>query len=353
MATGSVALELLQGRIEISEGTAASTATRILYVGPAGGIDPSGIQKRQIIEDRRAWGKRTGLAAVYSGIEDSTLSITGIPVSYEQVGWWLTLLAPSGGGVPGTVDTSAYTRTFTPVEGTAVNTFGTGYRTAFLEYSQRDFESTLVRKMPAMRITNLTFDFSKRASGTDTGATMDLELMMTTSTATNGTAFSTALTDGTSTLVLGNQIKTYVDTSTIGSTLDTNITQVRFSLANPVSFHDGFDGTRGHTSAHHSQQWTPLMTVTRKFSDLTELNAYLAGTTRKVRTFAEGDVVGGSTATNQFTLDFYGKPKDHRQTEIDGLVYAEIDLEGYYDTTATTSWIAALRNAVAAAYTAT
>jgi hypothetical protein len=353
MATGSVALEKLQGRIEISEGPAASTATRVLYVGPAGGIDPSGIQKRTIVEDRRAWGKRTGLAAVYSGIEDNTLSISGIPISYEQVGWWLTMLAPTGGALPGTVDTSAYTRTFTPVEGTAVNTYGTGYMSAFLEYSQLDFASTLVRKMPAMRITNLTFNFSKRASGTDTGATMDLELMMAAGTATNGTSFSTAVADSTNTLVIGNQIATYVDTTTIGSTADTNISQVRFSLANPVSFHDGFDGTRGHTSAHHSQLWTPTMTLTRKFSDLTELNTYLAGTGRKVRTFATGGTVGAATATNQFYLDFYGSPMDHRQTEIDGLVYAEIDLEGYYDSTATTSWTAYLRNGVAAAYTAT
>jgi hypothetical protein len=353
MATGSVALELLQGRIEISEGTAASTATRILYVGPAGGIDPSGIQKRTIVEDRRAWGKRTGLAAVYSGIESNTLGITGIPISYEQIGWWLTLLAPSGGGVPGTVDTSAYTRTFTPVEGTAVNTFGTGYRTAYLEFSTLDFSSTLVQKMPAMRVSNITFNFNKRASGTDTGATMDLELMMGLGTATNGTAFSTALADATNTLVIGNQFTSYVDTTTLGTTADNNVSQARFSLANPLSFHDGFDGTRGHTSAHHSQQWTPTMTVTRKFSDLTELNAYLAGTTRKVRLAAEGGVVGAATATNQFRFDFVGSPMDHRRTEVDGLVYAEIDLEGIYDSTLTTSWEAYLRNGVAAAYTAT
>lgn len=353
MAVGSVAMEKLQGRIEISEGTAASTATRVLYVGPAGGIDASGVQKRTLIEDRRAWGKRTGLAATYSGVEDSVLTITGIPASYQQVGWWLSLVAPTGGGLPGTVDTSAYTRTFTPVEGTAVNTYGTGYYTAFLEYAPIDHTGLLVRKLPAMRVTNLTFNFSKRASGTDSGVTMDLELMMTKGTATNGTTFGTALADATNTLILGNQLIATIDTSTIGTTTDSNVSIGRFSLANPVSFHDGMDGQNGHTSAHHAQQWTPTLTITRLFSDLTELNTYIARTNRKVRIRSVGDIVGATTAVNEFYLDFYGSIMDHRQTEIDGLWYAEIDLEGYYDTTATTSWTAFLRNTQSAAYTAT
>lgn len=352
MATGSTNLEVLYGAIEVSEGT-ATTPTRKLYVGPGGGIDISGIQKYATIEDRRAWGKRTSLAAVYSGTEDSVLRITGAPVAYESIGWWLTALAPSGGVVPGTVDSSAYSRTFTPVETTTVNTYGTGFYTLNLEFSATDFASTKVWKMPAMRIINFTINFSKRASGGDTGLTFDAELQMTKGTATAATAFSTALADYTQTLAIGNQLAAYVDTTTIGSTADTNVSAARFSLTNPVSFHDGMDGTQGHTSAHHSLQWTPMLTLTRKFSDLTELNAYVAKTTRKVRIFSTGGIVGATTATNQFYLDFYGKPMDHRVVAADGMWYAEIDLEGIYDTTATTSWVAFLRNNVAAAYTAT
>lgn len=353
MATGSVALQKLQGRIEIAEGTAASTATRILYVGPGGGIDISGVQRYDTIEDRRAWGKRTSLAATYSGIQYNTINISGAPISYEGIGWWLSLLAPSGGTVPGTVDTSCYTRTFTPVEGTAVATFGTGYNTAFLEFSTLDFAATRVWQLGAMRIASMTLNFSKRASGTDTGATMDLELIMGQGTARTATAFGTALSDITNTLVIGSQLASYIDTSTIGSTADTNVTAARFTLTNPVSWHDGMDGTSGHTSAHHSLQWTPALTLTRKFSDLTELNAYVAKTVRKVRLAATGGIVGATTATNYFALDFYGVPMDHRVVESDGMWYAEIDLEGIYDSTATTSWTASLRNGSSAAYTAT
>ena len=182
---------------------------------------------------------------------------------------------------------------------------------------------------------------------------MDIEFMQTKGTATNGTAFSTAVADATNTLILGNQISTYVDTTTIGSTADTNVTAARFTLTNPVSFHDGFDGVNGHTSAYFAQPWTPTLTLTRLFADMTEFNAYIARTNRKVRIQANGGVVGATTATNRFILDFYGSIMDHRQTEVDGLIYAEIDLEGYYDSTFTTSWGAVVYNGVATAATAT
>lgn len=354
MATGSVALEQLRGRIEVSE-AAGGTPTRILSIGPGGGVDISGIDQYATIEDRRAIGTRTSLQATYSGIQDNKLRISGVPVSYQEIGWWLTLLAPTGGVVPGTVDTSAYTRTFTPVDaaGTSVNTYSVGYHTAYFEYSAQDFVSTKVWKMPAMRLTDLVINFSKRASGTDTGLTMDAEFQMTSGTASAGTAFTGTLTAGTPTLAIGNQLTATVDTTTIATTTDANITTASFHLVNPVSFHDGMDGTGGHTSAHHSLQWTPTLTLNRKFSDLTELNAYVAKTTRKVRLAAVGPVVGATTATSQLFLDFYGAPMSHTVSATDGMWYAQIELEGIYDSVVTTSWTAFLRNGVAAAYTAT
>lgn len=354
MADYTVALEQLRGAIEASEG-AGTTPTRILSTGPAGNIDASDVQKRETIEDRRAAGTRTSLRATYSGIESSMLRLSSIPVSYEETGWWLASLAPTGGGVPGTVDTSSYERTFTPVEGTATNTYGTGYYTLNLQYSSLDFAATRVEKIPAMAITALTLNFSKQASGTDTGLTLDLELTQTQGTVTAGTAFDGSLSATTPTLVLGNQLTAYIDSSygSIGSTSDDQVMSASFNLVNPLTWHDGMDGTNAHTSGHWAQQWTPTMTITRRFSDLTELNAYVAKTTRAVRLEAVGDVVGGSTATNIFRLDFVGKPTDHRRTQIDGLYYAEIDLEAIYDSTLTTSWEAFVRNATAAAYTAT
>lgn len=354
MADYSVALEQLRGAIEASEGD-GTTPTRILSTGPAGNVDASDLQKRETIEDRRAAGTRTSLRATYSGIESSMFRLSSIPVSYEETGWWLALLAPSGGVAGSVVDTSAYERTFTPVEGTATNSYGTGYYTAQIQYSSLDFSATRVDKVPAMAITSMTMNFDKRASGTDTGLTLDLELTQTQGTVTAATSFDGSLSATTPTLVLGNQLTAYIDDTygSIGSTSDDQVMSASFSLVNPLTWHDGMDGTNAHTSGHWAQQWTPTMTITRRFSDLTELDAYVAKTTRAVRIEATGDIVGSSTATNTFRIDMVGKPTDHRRTQIDGLYYAEIDLEGIYDPTLTTSWQAYVVNDVSAAYTAT
>lgn len=354
MADFSVALEQLRGAIETSEGT-ATTPTRIISTGPPGNVDISGLLKRVTIEDRRAAGTRTSLRATYSGIESSDLVLSNIPVSYQEVGWFLSLVAPSGGGVPGTVDTSSFTRTFTPVEGATVNTYGTGYRTANLQYSAADFASTLVYKLPAMRVGRIAFTWNKRASGTDTGLMMDVSFMQSKGTATQGTAFDGSLTAGTPTLAIGNQVSAYVDGTYagIGVTLDNQITSATFALELPITYHDGFDGTNGHTSAHYAQQWVPSVTVQRRFSDKTELTAYLAKSVRVFRFHAEGGVVGAATATNQFRFDTVVSPTDHSVTQVDGLYYADLSFEGIYDGTLTTTWQAFLRNATAAAYTAT
>jgi hypothetical protein len=351
----TIALERLEGAIELGAEGTATAPTRILYSGPPGGIDPSGLIKPETITDRRAAGTRTSLRATYSGIEMNTLSLSSVPVSYQDFGWWLSLLAPTGAGVPGTVDGTSFERTFTPVEGTAVNSFGVGFYSANLEYTSMDFESTLTYQLPAMRVSNFTVNFDKRASGTDTGVMFDVELMMAQGTATQGTALTSALSHTTPTLAIGNQLTAYIDAAStaIGTTADDQVMAASFNLVNPLTWHDGMDGTNGHTSAHYAQQWTPTMTLTRRFSDTTELAAYVAKTTRAVRIEAVGDVVGATTATNIVRLDMICSPTDHRATQVDGLWYAEIDYEGIYDSTLTTSWEFYTRSASSAAYTAT
>ena len=354
MADFTIALEQLRGAIEVAEAD-GTTPTRIISTGPPGNVDPSGLIKPETIEDRRAAGTRTSLRATYSGIENNTLSLSNVPVSYQEIGWWLASIAPTGGTAPATVDTSAYERTFTPVEGATVNTYGTGYYSYNLEYSSADFASTLTYKLPAMRPSNFSLRFDKRASGTDTGAMMDIELMMSQGTATQGSAFAGSLSVTTPTLVIGNQVAAYVDSTygSIGGTADDQITNATFNLVNPLTLHDGFDGVNGHTSGHLAQQWTPTLTISRRFSDKTELTAYVNKTQRAIRLQATGGVVGASTATNILRLDFVGSPTDHRAQAQDGLWYAEIDYEGIYDATLGTSWEVYLRNATAAAYTAT
>ena len=351
MADFTTSLEQLRGAASATE-AAATTPSRIISTGPPGNVDISGVLKRMTIEDRRAAGTRTSLRNTYSGIESSDLVLTNIPVSYQEDGWWLSADAPSGAAAGAAVDTTAYTRKFLPVESTTVNTYGTGYRTFNLEYAAQDFASTLVYKMPAMRVTHLAFHFNKRASGTDSGVMMDITLTMGQGVATQGTAFTGSLSLTTPTLVLGHEVVTSVDTSWagIGGTPDTQITSGTFSLDLPVTYHDGFDGSAQHTSAHYAQQWVPTWTWQRRFSDLTELTAYLAKSIRAVQFKATGDLVGAVSAVNTFQLDGVVSPTDHTITHVDGLVYADLSFEGIYDATLTSNWRVVLTNAVSTSY---
>ena len=353
MADFSVALERLDGAIEATDG-GATAPTRIISTGPPGNVDISQLLKRETITDRRAAGTRTSLRGTYSGLETSDLVISNVPVSFNEVGWWLTLVAPAGDSGSVT-DTSAYTRTFLPVEGTTVSTWGTGFYTCNLEYSTLDFASTLVYQMPAMRVTNITFRFDKRASGTDTGVMMDIALTMSKGTLTQGTSFTSSLSQTTPTLAIGNQVSAYVDSAygSIGGTADAQITSATFSLDLPVTYHDGFDGTNGHTSAHYAQQWVPTLSIQRRFSDKTELTAYVNKSVRAMRFEALGDVVGATTTKNTFRLDAVVSPTDHTVTQVDGLYYADLSYEGIYDSTLTTNWSATLINTVSDDYTTT
>jgi hypothetical protein len=219
-----------------------------------------------------------------------------------------------------------------------------------LQVGPTDLTASVNWSIPGLRCTDLTVNFKKRASGTDTGLTFS-GTWQTPKTATQITALTGSLSDRTQTLPTGNVIESFVDTSTIGTTADTNITEATFHVANPPAFHDGLDGTALHTSMHFPNAQQSDLTIVRKFSDTTELAAYLARTLRKVRLIAEGALIGATTALNTIQLDFYGKPMSHSHTWIDGILYASIQLQGVYDATNTAAFKFVTISAVSAAYT--
>ena len=121
MATGLSALGSLRGAIETVEGD-ASTPTRLLYI-PPGSLSIT--QTVENIEDRREWAKGFDqMVDVMPGMEDVTVTLTGIPMSFEDAGWWWCAWAKSGSVAGSVVDTSAYTRTWTPLQTSSV--VGTG-----------------------------------------------------------------------------------------------------------------------------------------------------------------------------------------------------------------------------------
>lgn len=357
MATGSTGLLTLRGALGATEG-AATTPTRILYIGGPENIDLSGIQQFDTVEDRVAWAKRDGLRTVYNGIENNTVRFNNVPASFEDFGFILSTVVGIASGstglganTPTTTDTSAYTRLFKPSQ-TATAYGSTGGYDLHLQVAYNDLLSTVGWSIPGLRCTDLSVTFRKRVSGTDHGITWS-GTFQTPKTCTQITALTGSLSDRTQTIASGLNNKAYVESAYNASisTTDPEIMEATFHVQQDPSFHDGMDATALHTSMHFPGQWLSELTLTRKFSDTTELAAYKARTTRHVRLINEGAQVGAVSAKNTIQLDFVGKPMEHTHTEVDRMLYASIRYEGIYDSTLLSSWAINTINAVSTAYT--
>lgn len=357
MATGSTGLLTLRGALGASEG-AATMPTRILYIGGPENIDLSGIQQYDTIEDRVAWAKASGLRNVMAGIENNTVRINNAPASFEDFPFILSTVVgiPSGStglgaNTPTTTDTSAYTRTHKPSQ-TATAYGSTGGYDLHLQVAYNDLLSTVGWSIPGLRCTDLTVTFRKRSSGTDHGITWS-GTFQTPKGCTQITSLTGSLSDRTQTIPTGLTNKTYVESAYNASiaTADPEIMEATFHWQRDPSFHDGMDNTALHTSMHFPGQELAELTVTRKFSDTTELAAYKARTTRHVRLINEGALVGAVSAKNTIQLDFVGKPMEHTHTEVDRMLYATIRYEGIYDSTLLSSWAFTTINAVSTAHT--
>jgi hypothetical protein len=357
MATGTQGLTTLRAALGATEG-ASTTPTRILYPGVPTNVDLSGLQQFATIEDRVAWGKYEPVRDVYAGIEDNTVVFTGVPATYEDIGLYLATIpgvvsgSGTGAGTPTTTDTSAYTRTFTPSQ--TITAWGaTGGYDLHLQAGFADLISTVSWSVPGLRCSDFNLSMQKRGDGTDSGVLWG-GTWQTPKTATQITALTGSLSDRTQTLAIGTGFSAFVDTSQagLGGTADTNVIRGNFQFTRPVEWHDGGDGTALHTSMHFPAQWTSMLTIVRKFSDLTELTAWKARSQRAVRLKVEGAVVGAATAKNTIQLDFIGKPTGHRILfEGNGILYAEVQLIGQYDATQTASWKITTISTTSAAYT--
>lgn len=357
MATGSSGLLTARAALGATEG-ASTTPTRILYLGGPENYDLTGIQQFDTVEDRLAWAKAAGLRGVQNGIENNIVRFNNVPASFEDLGFILSTVVGVASGstglganTPTTTDTSAYTRTFKPSQ-TASAYGSTGGYDMHLQVAYNDLLSTVGWSIPGLRCIDLSVTFRKRVSGTDHGIVWS-GTFQTPKTCTQITSLTGSLSDRTQTIASGLNNKSYVDTSYggIGGTADTNIMEATFHWQRDPSFHDGLDGTGLHTSMHFPGQELAELTVTRKFSDTTELAAYIARTTRAVRLINEGAQVGAVSALNTIKLDFVGKPMEHTHTEVDRMLYANIRYEGIYDSTLLSSWAFTTINDVSTAYT--
>lgn len=148
-------------------------------------------------------------------------------------------------------------------------------------------------------------------------------------------AFTGALSDRTTVPVSCNNTVVKIDTTTIGTTADSAVTAVDFTLKlNPVPFY-ALDGTLAAQSVvrAHFRRWKAE--ITRQYNAATEFTAYVAKTIRKIRVLTTGAALGGSNYG--VTQDMYGVWTDRKYSDTDGIITEVLTLEPVFDTTSSTS----------------
>lgn len=222
---------------------------------------------------------------------------------------------------------TSITHAFTP-SGTADNIY-----TAVIEVGAGDNIGTAAAfRFAYMGLNDLTVRWDKSGDGEVTyDATMVGGTAGTTITAWTGTP-----TSPTTALVTAGQTQVYIDTTVIGSTADNNIQSVEWTLNNGWAQLMTLNGTVGPQSVLRPSPRTWTLRLRRYYANTTERTAWVAGTERKIRVLSTGPTLGSSAY--KLTADFYGVVKNISQTFVDDLVFEEIELSQYYDTSATTDF---------------
>lgn len=300
--------------LESTRGTAV-TPTRLLYFKPGGATHA---QEVGTLIPEEAWASYTPNRRAYAGLERNRLTFEG-DLTYTDAIWPMNLAvdAEASGSV---TDTSAYTWTGLPVH------TSDALKSATVEFAYADLLSTVGWRLPGCLGNSWEITFTKPASGGDTGVSHKLELI-TASPATQITSFGGSLSDRTLVSATGNQIKSYINGtgSAFGTTADTRVNQATFRVNNDYRFRDGFDGTGNAIELVRGAKRGSRLTMQRYFNDKTELDAYIAKTSRRIRIIAEGAVIGAATAKYTVQLDFGGVADVHASADSDGMVYANIE----------------------------
>lgn len=301
--------------LEATRGTAV-TPTRLVYFRPGGA---SHNQDVGAIIPQESWASYTPNRRAYAGLQRNGLSFSG-DFTYTDAIFWLNLAidAEASGAL---TDTTAYTWTFLPVH------TSDALKSATFEYAYADLLSVVGWRLPGCIVNRLAVTWTKAVGGAETGVSFEADLM-TASGATQITAFTGSLTDRAIASALGNNTLTYLNStaSAFGATADTRINQATWEVTNGYVYRDGFDGTSTAMEIIRSGQRQSRVTMQRYFNDKTELDAYIAKTTRRLRVKSEGALVGAVSALNTLQLDFAGVPEVHNVAESDGLIYANIEL---------------------------
>jgi len=130
--------------------------------------------------------------------------------------------------------------------------------------------------------------------------------------------------------------------STIGTTTDSAVTAVDFTLSlNPQPFY-ALDGTVAAQAIYRPAHRTWTAQITRQYNAVSEFSAFQAKTIRKVRVLTTGPVLGTSTYLVQ--QDMYGVYTARDWAEVNGIVTEVLTLEPVFDVTSATSTSITINN---------
>lgn len=303
----------MRAAFEVTRGTNL-TPTRLIY-----GEDISTEQTFRTIRPEELRASYEGFFAASPGVETNVLHVAG-RLTYQQAALFGNLyFGPLLTGVGGAAD-----KTYTfPISNVADNV-----KTWAVQLGDAQ---AIAASVPATQLTfclgsTLNYHYEKN----DDGAITFAADFLAASSATQISAFTGALSDTTQIAASSAATTVYLDAATIGTTPDTNVQSVDFTLdLQPVPYY-GLNGSNAATAVYRPKHRTWTATIVRAFANDTEWDIYVSKAERKVRIKTVGPALGGGTYLNQ--LDLYGVYTNRTWTDTDGIITETLTLEPFYDT---------------------
>jgi hypothetical protein len=319
--TGSIPLSKIQGDLETTRGTAIA-ATRVLPI-----ISGTMEHHKEEVEIEEQRGSLIGGYYKPLRVREWVELDLDLQPTEQDIIWWLQL-GLRGHSTQGTalaasvVSTSVdrYTYQPTPLVGLT--------QTATLEVG----DDTQAYIVTGCVVDRLEFGWSL-------GGPMTLKAHVMAFKAVGGSYTAAQTAKGTE-VFNGALAKAYIDTSTIGSSLVTAPSAMTFSIDNQVALFYAPDGGIIATDFYHRRPRRMALEATIRHTADTENAAFLAQTTRKIRTIIEGSAIAASSpSTNRsVTVDWYGTWSSAPFSDEDGLRAQRMSGSSILDTTATHDW---------------
>lgn len=266
--------------------------------------------------------------------EHSEIKGIKAPATFETLANWLSY-AVKGGVTPTTSDSAAYTWAFTPSLSVDDLT-GLGAEMG---------NDTAAYHISALYCDELVIDITRGNEAATVTSTFMGQQAFAMGAKTPG------LTRGALNIINPAFTAMYLDTTTIGTTLNNDFTSTKLTLKNGIQQLYFLNSKLYPTGIARPTRSLDLEAV-QWFDSATELaaamNAVGNGTERKVRWLATGPQIAGSVSNNSLQVDFYGY-WDAMPFKVDKEVW-HVTFSGrsVYDQTATNSWSMQLVNSLSA-----